>query len=111
MYGHVWTVSLPTTLFLGRLRPPKWLTSTSRTYFHKRLTTAFLESVEGETKVHDRTGYRTQYLWLSSQMHYQQLILHYVARPSAESAESNTSNVLFLPVIGKRKTLMKARSA
>ena len=24
-----------TTLFLGRLRPPKWLTSTSCTYFHQ----------------------------------------------------------------------------
>ena len=47
-----------TTLFLGRLRPPKRLTSTSCTYFRQWLTTAFLESAEGETKVHvcGRTG-------------------------------------------------------
>ena len=29
-----WSVNL-TTLFLGRLRPPKWLTSTSCTYFRQ----------------------------------------------------------------------------
>ena len=44
-----------TTLFLGRLRPPKRLTSTSRTYFRQLLTTVPLESAEGETKV--RGGY------------------------------------------------------
>ena len=32
-----------TTLFLGRLRPPKRLTSTSCTYFRQELTTALLE--------------------------------------------------------------------
>ena len=41
----------PTTLFLGRLRPPKRLTSTSCTYFRQYLTTALLEKAEGETKV------------------------------------------------------------
>ena len=35
-----------TTLFLGRLRPPKRFINTSCTYF---LTTALLESAEGET--------------------------------------------------------------
>ena len=40
-----------TTLFLGRLRPPKRLTSTSCTYFGQLLTTALLEKAEGETKV------------------------------------------------------------
>ena len=44
------SVNLP-TLFLGRLRPPKQLTSTSCTYFRQKLTTALLESAEGETKV------------------------------------------------------------
>ena len=32
-----------TTLFLGRLRPPKRLTSTSCIYFHQYLTTTLLE--------------------------------------------------------------------
>ena len=36
-------VNLP-TLFLGRLRPPKRLTSTLCTYFRQKLTTALLES-------------------------------------------------------------------
>ena len=49
-----------TTLFLGRLRPPKRLTSTSCTYFRQKLTTALLEKAEGETKVCCQTGYRTQ---------------------------------------------------
>ena len=40
-----------TTLFLGRLRPPKRLTSTSCTYFRQELTTALLEKAEGETNV------------------------------------------------------------
>ena len=44
------SVNLP-TLFLGRLRPPKRLTSTLCTYFRQKLTTALLESAEGETKV------------------------------------------------------------
>ena len=43
-----------TALFLGRLRPPKWLTSTSCTYYHQLLMTAFLESGEGEMEVCDR---------------------------------------------------------
>ena len=49
-------------LFLGRLRPPKRLTSTSCTYFRQELTTVLLESTEGEgeTKVCGQTGYRTQ---------------------------------------------------
>ena len=59
-FGHVGTV----TLFLGRLRLPKRLTSTSCTYFSQQLRTAFLESAEGETKVLDRAGYRTRDLWL-----------------------------------------------
>ena len=33
-----------TTLSLDRLRPPKWITSTSCTYFLKYLTTALFES-------------------------------------------------------------------
>ena len=49
-----------TTLFLGRLRPPKQLTRTSCTYFCQQLTTALLEKAEGETKVCCQTGYRTQ---------------------------------------------------
>ena len=49
-----------TTLFLGRLRPPKRLSSTSCTYFHQSLKTVLLEKAEGETKVCCQTGYRTQ---------------------------------------------------
>ena len=49
-----------TTLFLGKLRPPKRLTSTSSTYFRQKLTTALLEKAEGETKVRCQTGYQTQ---------------------------------------------------
>ena len=49
-----------TTLFLGRLRPPKRLTSTSCTYFRQELTIALLEKAEGETKVCCQTRYRTQ---------------------------------------------------
>ena len=45
-----------TTLFLGRLRPPKRLTSTSCTYFRQSLTTALLEKAEGETKDVARPG-------------------------------------------------------
>ena len=44
------------TLFLGRLRPPKRLTSTLCTYFRQKLTTALLESAEGETKVCGRVS-------------------------------------------------------
>ena len=66
-----------TTLFLGRLRPPNRSTSTSCTYFHQLLTTTLLESVEGKTKVCGRTRYRTQDLWLLSQMLYR---LHYAAQ-------------------------------
>ena len=40
-----------TTFFLGRLRPPKRITSTSCPYFCETLTTALLEKAEGETKV------------------------------------------------------------
>ena len=43
-------------LFPGRLRPPKWLISTSCTYFRQLLTTALLQSAEGETKVCGRTS-------------------------------------------------------
>ena len=60
------SVNLP-TLFLGRLRPPKRLISTLCTYFRQKLTTALLESAEGETKVCGRTGYRTRDLWLVKQ--------------------------------------------
>ena len=55
------------TLFQDRLRPPKQLTSTLCTYFRQKLTTALLESAEGETKVCSRTGYRTRDLWLLKQ--------------------------------------------
>ena len=43
------SVNLP-TLFLGRLRAPKRLTSTLCTYFRQKLTTALLESAKGERK-------------------------------------------------------------
>ena len=43
------SVNLP-TLFLGRLRSPKRLTSTLSTYFRQKLIIALLESAEGETK-------------------------------------------------------------
>ena len=66
-----------TTLFLGRLRPPKRLTNTSCTYFRQLLTTALLEKEEGETKVCCQTGYRTQDPWLTSQLPYR---LRYAAR-------------------------------
>ena len=66
-----------TTLFLGRLRPPKRFTSTSCTYFRQCLTTAPLESAEGEMKVCGQTGYRTQGLRLTSQVPYR---LRYAAR-------------------------------
>ena len=48
-----------TTLFLGRLRPPKRLhvTSASCTYFRQSVTTALLEPAKGETKVCGQTGY------------------------------------------------------
>ena len=59
-----------TTLFLGRLRPPKQFTSTLCTYFHQYLTTALVEKAEGETKVCCQTGYRTQDPWLTSQVPY-----------------------------------------
>ena len=60
------SVNLP-TLFLGRLRPPKRLTSTLCTNFLQKLTTALLESAEGEIKVCGRTVYRTRDLWLLKQ--------------------------------------------
>ena len=63
------SVNLP-TLLLGRLRPPKRLTSTLCTYFRQKLTTALLESAEGETKVCGRTGYRTRALWLLKEKCY-----------------------------------------
>ena len=47
---HLWSVN-QTTLFLGRLRPPKGLINTLCTCFHQQLTTALLESAEGATKV------------------------------------------------------------
>ena len=61
-----WSVNL-TTLFLSRHRCSKGLTSTSCTYFRQKLTTALLESAEGETKVCGRIKYRTRDLWLLSQ--------------------------------------------
>ena len=45
-----------TTLFLDRLRPPKWLTSTLCTYFCQSLTTALLESAEEKRKYVARLG-------------------------------------------------------
>ena len=65
-----------TTLFLGRLRPPKRLTSTSCIYLCQLLTTAPLETAEGETKVCGQTGsllYRNKDLWLRSQVPYRLL--------------------------------------
>ena len=41
---------------LGRLRPPKRLTSTSLTQFCQQLTTVLQHSAEGETTVCGRTG-------------------------------------------------------
>ena len=78
-----------TTLFLGRLRPPKWLTSTLCTYFHQSVTTALLETVEAKTKVGGQTRYRTWNLWLLSQMPYR---LRYAARESDPLEARNTSN-------------------
>ena len=66
-----------TTLFVGRLRPPKRLTSPSCTYFRQLLTTVLLESVEGETKVCGRTRYRTRDLWLLNRTRYR---LRFAAR-------------------------------
>ena len=66
-----------TTLFLGRLIPPKRLTSASCTYFCQLLKTAPLESAEGGTKVCGHGGYQTQDLWLTSQVPYR---LRYAAR-------------------------------
>ena len=60
------SVNLP-TLFLGRLRPLQRLTSTLCAYFRQKLTSALLESAEGETKICGRTGYRTRDLWLLTQ--------------------------------------------
>ena len=60
MSGQSVNLTSLTTLFLGRLRPPKQLTSTLGTYFRQELTTAPLESAEGETKVCGLIGYRTQ---------------------------------------------------
>ena len=45
-----------TTFFLGRLRPPKRLTSTNCAYFRQLLTTALFESPGGETNVCGRPG-------------------------------------------------------
>ena len=39
-----------TTLFLGRLRPPKRLTSTSCTYFRQQLTTSLFEKAIDQIK-------------------------------------------------------------
>ena len=50
---------------MGRLRPPKQLTSTE---VHILSPVTLLESAEGETKVSGRTGYRTSDLWLLSQI-------------------------------------------
>ena len=80
---HLRSVNL-TTLFLGRLRPPKRLTSTSCTYFRQQLTTALLEKAEGETKLCCQTGYRTQDPWLTSQVPYR---LRYAARPFYQPAQ------------------------
>ena len=45
-----------TTLFLGRLRPPKRLTSTSCTYFRQELTTALLNQRKEKRKYVARSG-------------------------------------------------------
>ena len=52
-----------TTVILGRLRPPKQLTSTK---VHILSPVTLLESAEGDTEVSGRTGYRTLDLWLLS---------------------------------------------
>ena len=61
-----WSANV-TTLFMGRLRPPKQLTSTK---LHILLPVTLLESAEEDMKVSDRTvrtGYQTSDLWLLSQ--------------------------------------------
>ena len=47
-------------LFLGMLRSPKQLTSTSCTYFRQQVITALLKPAEGETTVFGRTGHRAR---------------------------------------------------
>ena len=74
-----------TTLLLGKLRPPKRLTSTSCTYFLQLLKSVLLESAERETKVCGRTGYQTRDLWLVSQTRYR---LRYAARPFYHTTET-----------------------
>ena len=66
-----WSVKL-STLFQGRLRPPKRFTSISPV-----TDTTLLESAEGETNICGRTGWRTRNLWFLSQTRY---LLHYAAR-------------------------------
>ena len=79
-----------TTLFLGRLRPPKRLTSTSCTFSRQYLTTALLEKAEGDTKVCCQTGYRTQDPWLTSQVPYR---LRYAARLKGEKHTYQLLNI------------------
>ena len=64
-----------TTLFLGRLRPPKQLTSTLCKYILS--VTALLEPAEGGTKVCGQSGYQTRDLQLLSQKHHR---LRYTTR-------------------------------
>ena len=59
-----------TTLFLGRLRPPKRLISAPCTYYRQSLTTVLHESAEVERKVCGRTEYRTWDFQLLSQTRY-----------------------------------------
>ena len=54
-----------TTLFLGRPRPPKQLTSAK---VHILSPVTLLDSAERETKLSSRTGYRTSDLWFLSQL-------------------------------------------
>ena len=76
-WGCVGVVSQPNHIIPGQLRTFNHLTSTKCTYFHQYMTSALLESAEK-----DISGYRTQDLWLLSQMGYQ---LGYVAGHCSES--------------------------
>ena len=82
------------------LRPPKCLTSTSFTYFRQKLTTALLESVEGEKKVCGLTKDLVQLLLLIQEgqlsvsgesMCKVRVRLHTFVSPSADSRRAVVS--------------------
>ena len=53
------------------------------------MTTALLESAEGETKVYTRTGYRTRDLWLLSQTRNR---LRYAVRLTVDVKQQHNNN-------------------